>query len=484
MRKYLLLLSFTTMLSPVVCANEIVVLESKNNNLALSIYNQDLALVKDTRSANLIAGVSDIVFDGVAEKIQPETAIIYGQDIKVMEQNYSYDLMTNNNMIDKAVGQEVMTVRENPKNGENIFEKAILIGSTYGQPILKFSYGIESNFPGRIVFNKVPVGVSNKPTLTAKVKNQKAGNKNLHMAYLTSGMSWKTDYVAKVVDNNLLDLTGWVSINNESGTDYNNAKIQLVAGDVNIVKNTFSQPKMMMARASFDAVNMAEGSIAPEQVSSYELYTLPNLATLKNKQTKQISLLERKAVKFQKEFNLNSPLYFGGDNEFKKLNPTITYVMENNAKSNLGLSLPQGIIRFYENDRNGNLQFIGSDRISNTAKEETIRLNLGKAFNIVASGKILKAKEKEISRIPNNRCFKVSVQKTYDVEIEVQNSENENQNVVISQYFPDTYKIIKESVKGVEKNSTTRNWTLPIAANDKNKLTYQVEITSDNRICD
>ena len=210
MRKYLLLLSFTTMLSSGVHANEVVVLESKNNNLALSIYNQDLALVKDTRSANLMAGVSDIVFDGVAEKIQPETAIIYGQDIKVMEQNYSYDLMTNNNMIDKAVGQEVTTIRENPKNGENIFEKAILIGSTYGQPILKFSYGIESNFPGRIVFNKIPVGVSNKPTLTAKLKNQKAGNKNLHMAYLTSGISWKTDYVAKVVDNNLLDLTSCI----------------------------------------------------------------------------------------------------------------------------------------------------------------------------------------------------------------------------------------------------------------------------------
>ena len=466
---------------------EPLVLKNDNNYLSLSIYN-NLALVKDTRSADLMSGMNEVVFDGVAEKIQPETAIIYAQDVKVVEQNYSYNLMTNNNLIDQSVGQKVKTVRQNPETGENIFETATIIGAIYGQPILEFSYGIESNFPGRIVFEKLPNGVSNKPTLTAKLNNKKSGSKNLNLAYLTNGISWKTDYVADVTCSGRLNLTGWVTIKNESGIDYHNAKIQVVAGDVNTTKTRMKNTFGMLLEAGRGA-NLAysdTANISPESVNSYEIYTLPLMTSIADKQTKQIGLIEKNNVIFFKEFDLISPLYFHEtkyDAEFKKVHPSITYKINNDKKSNLGISLPEGTIRFYENDKLGNMQFIGASRIDNTAKEDTLEIKLGEAFNISVSGKIKSMNEREISRIPNKECFNVKTVETYNVEMIINNAENNDNDIVISQDFPSDYKIVKESVKGKKINKNRYQWSVKTLANNKNTLTFTVELEKSKRKC-
>ena len=487
MRYTLLLLLAGTIISGNATASEQILLKNTDNKLTLSIYNKDLALIKDLRSAELNAGRTEVVFDGVAQQIQPETAMIYGQNLKVLEQNYSYNVITYENMVDKSVGQEVTTVRKNPQTGENIFEKAFLIGSAYGQPILKFPYGIETNFSGQIVFDKIPSGISDKPILTAKIDNKKAGNKNLFLAYLTGGLSWKTDYVATIADKTQLGLTGWVTINNTSGIDYDNAKIQLIAGDVNVVQN-IAKPRFMMAKMALTAMDnsvesSAAGSVAPEQINNYELYTLPSLTSIKNKQTKQIGLIEKSAVKYKKEFNFNSPLYFGGDYEFEKQHPDITYVLENNKESNLGLSMPAGTVRFYENDKNGNLQFIGSASIGNMAKNETLRLGLGSAFNISVKGKITKASEKELERKPQNNCYNIKLQKTYKAQITVNNADTSENSIIISQHLPDNYKIIKEDIKGNAKNAQTRQWTVKVPANNKTTLSFTVEIPQNTRTC-
>mgnify|MGYP004658045575 FL=1 len=488
MHKTLFFLLAGTFLSGNALADEQILLKSNNSKLTLSIYNQDLALVKDIRQADIKAGTSEIVFDGVAQQIQPETAMLYGQDIKVLEQNYSYNVITYENLVNQSVGQEVTTVRQNPQTGENIFEKAYLIGSTYGQPVLKFPYGIETNFSGRIVFDKIPTGVSDKPTLTAKINNKKSGAKNLFLAYLTGGLSWKTDYVATISNKNQLDLTGWVTINNNTGVDYNNAKIQLIAGEVNAVRNVV-KPRMMMAKMSMavmnDSVESAGlGSVTPEQISNYELYTLPAITSIKDKQTKQIGLIEKSGVKYAKEFNFNSPLHFVGNYEFEKMHPEITYVLENNKTSNLGISLPAGTMRFYENDKNGSLQFIGSANIGNTAKEEKLRLNLGQAFNLTIAGKISKVSEKEIERKPQNKCYNVKVLKTHTAETTISNADTDANSVIISQSFPDTAKLLKESHKGTLKNASTKQWTVSVPANGKTTLSFTVQIPQDTRICD
>lgn len=488
MRNTLILLLAGTFLASVPANAEQILLKNNNSKLTLSIYNQNLALVKDIRPADIKAGMSEVIFDGVAQQIQPETAMLYGQDIKVLEQNYSYNVISYENMLNQSVGQEVNTMRQNPQTGENIFEKAVLIGAAYGQPVLKFPYGIETNFNGRIVFNQIPSGVSDKPTLTAKINNKKADSKNLFLAYLTGGLSWRTDYVATIADKNKLDLTGWVTINNNSGVDYNDAKIQLIAGDVNVVRPVV-QPRLLMAKMSMAAMDngvetAAMGSVAPEQISNYELYTLPAITTIKDKQTKQVGLIEKSGVNYVKEFNFRSPLYFGGSYEFEKQHPSITYVLENVQKSNLGISLPAGTMRFYENDKNGNLQFIGSTDIANTAKEETLRLNLGEAFNLTLKGKVAKVSEKEVERKPQKQCYNVKLLKTYTAETTVSNADTAENSVIISQNLPDNYKIVKESLKGAVKNAQTRQWTVKVPANGKTTLSYTVEIPQTTRVCD
>ena len=465
---------------------EPLLLKNQGNSLSLSIYNQNLALIKDIRSAALQSGNNDVIFDGVASQIQAETAIIYGDGITVNEQNYSYNLMSYDNFIKQYLGKEVTTVRTNSTTGENIYETATLIGEAEGRPILRFNYGIDSNFPGRVVFNNIPAGMSNQPTLAAKLNAKQGGEKNLYLAYLTGGLSWKTDYVANISSDNTLDLTGWVTINNESGIDYKHAKIQLIAGDVNIVRPMMAHSRgmVMMAKAAFNSMDEAV-SVEPESLNSYELYTLPNMTTIKDKQTKQIALIEKHGVVYKKEFNLDTPFYFGdGGVEFEKRHPAITYVVKNTADSHLGISLPAGTVRFYENDKSGNLQFIGSDNINHTAKEDTLRLNLGEAFNISVSGKIKKAKEKEIERKPNHLCHNVKLLKTYDVEVTLNNAENENNTVIVSQHFPDNHKIISESIKSEEKTATIRQWKVPVERESKKSLNFTVEIKSQERICD
>lgn len=486
MRNLLVLSAAALLFGSVAEAKEPQVLRANNETLALSIYNGNLALVKDSRPARLETGENEVIFDGVSREIQSETAIIYGKGIKVLEQNYSYNLINSDNMTKQAIGKEVLTVRESPDDGENIFDRAVILGVADGRPILRFKYGIETDFSGRIVFDEIPAGLSNKPILAAKLNSDVSGDKLLNLAYLTSGLSWKTDYVANITSKNTLDLTGWVTINNESGIDYNNAKIQLVAGDVNVVRPAM-QPRMMMAKANFAMMDMAsEGvSIEPEQINSYELYTLPNTTTIKDMQNKQISLIEKNGVHYEKEFNLRSPLYLGGESEFKKAHPDITIVMENDEKSNLGISLPAGVVRFYEKDKNGNLQFIGSNNLGNTARKETVRLNLGRAFNLVADGKVKKVSEKELSKSAksNSGCYNVSMLKTYEVTVNFNNAEKEDNTVIFKQTMADTAKVIKENIKSEAENAHTHVWKVQIPADSKRELNFTVEAKDNTRVC-
>ncbi|MBQ8482163.1 MAG: DUF4139 domain-containing protein [Alphaproteobacteria bacterium] len=486
MRGYCYLLILGCLLSTSAQA-EPLVLKNTDNSLSLSIYNRDLALIKDIRPASLKNGLNEVIFDGVASQIQAETAIVYGDGIKVNEQNYSYNLMSYDNFINQSLGKTVRTVQLNPETGENIYDNAKIIGYANGKPILRFSYGIESDFPGRVVFEDVPTGMSNKPTLEAKLDVNKSGDQNLYLAYLTSGLSWKTDYVANVKSADKLDLTGWVTISNNSGIDYERAKIQLIAGDVNIARSAFNTRGNMVKAMAFNAVmeDSMDKGIQPENINSYELYTLPNITTIKDHQNKQIALIEKNNVTYKKEFLLHSPLYFNNfaSDEFEKHHPSIIYVIENKAEANLGISLPTGIIRFYENDKNSNLQFIGSNHIANTAKEDTLRLKLGDAFNISVSGKVTTADKKEISRKPVNNCAMVETLKTYNVKITINNAEDVKNTVVIEQHFPDNHKITDENITSESKNASTRLWKVEVDKNSKNTLKYTVDITFSDRIC-
>lgn len=472
-------------------AAEKLVGENDKQSLDISIYNQNLALVKDVRKVTLEQGVNDIAFEGVSTHIKPETAILYADGLKVLEQNYDYDLLTAENIINKSVGQTVKTVVENPTTGENIFDHARIVSAAYGTPLLQFGYGLEANFNGRLVFETIPSGLRSKPTLVAKVVSEKAQDNSLSLAYLTNGMSWKTNYVAKVGSDKELNLTGWVTINNESGVDYNNAKVQLVAGNVNEVRS-YAAPRMMMLKAVAvnDAVDMAAAETAPveQDLSGYHLYTLPNKTTIKDHQTKQISLLEKNGVKYNKEARISSPFYFSPSSisGFEQLHPEMYYVLNNKEEDKLGVQLPAGVIRFYENDDNGNLQFIGENSISHVAKGEKMQLRLGSFVNVFAEGKIKKINKLSESETPKDkgRCKDVKSFYSYETEMTVHNAGKKPQEVVYTQSLPQEAEIIAETPHGTLKKAGVYEWRFVVPAEGKQVLSFVVKAPNIQRVCE
>ena len=465
-----------------------------SEDLSISVYNNDLALVRDMRHVELKKGVNDVAFEGVASELKPESVLIIGDGINVLEQNYDYALLTPYNITEKSVGKDVKTVRVNPATGEQIFDKAKLISYQGGTPVLKFDYGIETNFDGRIVFDKLPADLSQKPTLAAKISSVQAALKDIMLAYLTKGISWKTDYVAGVKDETTLDLTGWVSITNNSGVSYDNAKVQLIAGEVNETRSYQSAHRngmVMKAAMAYAADSMvAEGvNVAPESLSAYQLYTLENRTNIQNNQTKQMALIEKNNVHYEKEGRLNSGLSLSGDyaSDFEKVHPSVYYILQNEEKSNLGVPLPKGIMRFYEKDSSGNLQFIGENSIGQTAKGEKLELELGKMFDVFVSGKVTNIRKikENILTTYTGTCPRYQVIKAYDAVVEFNNGGNKETSVVFKQYINPKTEIATESMKGAFSDKSNRfyEWRMFLKADDKTTLTFTAEVTTEETRC-
>ena len=466
-----------------------------SKDLSISIYNNDLALVRDIRSVDFKQGLNTVALEGVASSIKPASVMITGDRIKVLEQNYDFALLTPQNIIEKTVGEIVKTVRVNPATGKREFDQAKLISYQQGKPVLLFDYGVEPNFDGQIVLEKLPEDLSQKPTLAAKISSLQSEKKDITLAYLTNGISWKTNYVAGIKNDEKLDLTGWVSITNNSGVAYENVKVQLIAGVVNQVPEYQSMSRGVMMKAmaysdSFVADNAAAGAIEQESFSAYQLYTLPNRTSIQNNQTKQMALIEQTDVKYEKEGRLHSRLYLNGDNSssFKKAHPDMYYILNNEQESNLGIPLPQGTVRFYENDSKGNLQFIGENNIKQTAKGEKLELRLGEMFDVFVSGKSSDARKISDTVISTlqGKCPRYKITKAYDCEVVFHNGGDQNSAVVFEQHLntPNT-KFLQENIKGEvsKENPSLYEWRINLKADEEKTLTFTAEVTQEEQRC-
>lgn len=437
--------------------------------LRLSIYNQNLALVSDVRKADLDKGGNNIAFEAVSEQIKPETALLQGKGLRVIEQNYEYDLLNYENILDQLVGKEVKTVITNQETGKNFFDKAEVVNSNNGMPLLKFSYGVESNFPGRIVFEKVPENLKVKPTLEVKVESAEKGDKDLTLNYLTNGMSWNADYVAEITGEDSLNWQGWVTIVNNSGADYKNAKVDLVAGSINQAPQNLlrARPMMAMKSASF-AMDTAESAPAmgmnAENAAEYYRYTLPFETDIMNKQSKQVSLMEIKNVKFRQIYKLSSPLYIAFNSysdEFERVHPSTVYKFENIKGNNLGLPLPSGIVRFYDKD---NTLFVGEGSINQIAEGEKFELAVGKSFDLYASGKITEVKKL------SDKSFEA------EVEVKFSNAKKNEATIEFEQNFQGSIEVVKESLKSSKDKAKTLKWDISVPAKGNAVLTYTVRV--------
>lgn len=454
-------------------AAEITLKPDNNAGMAVSIYNQNLALIKDSRRVDLKSGEAKVAFEGVAQQMKPETALLKAPGVKVLEQNYEYDLLTPVNILEESVGQKVMTVTTNPANGQNMFDKADIISSNYGNPLLKFSYGIEANFPGRLVYENLPENLRVKPTLVVKLDNQNDGSKDLTLNYLTNGLSWQANYVAEITSDSQMDLQGWVTLNNQSGADYKDAEVQLIAGDVKQENgNVRPQPRNLMMAAksvSFDAAGAAESASLPaENLGEYYVYSLPFKTDIMDKQSKQVSLMDLKGVEFEQSYRLTSPLnvsstYASGD--FERLHPSTVYKLTNSEENKLGLPMPSGVVRFYDKDGSGELQFIGAADMAQLAKGEKAELAIGEAFDIYADGKIT-AQNKLSEKMAEN-----------EVSVTFHNAKGRDAAVEFVQTFYYQTEIVSESLPSDRSKARTFKWLVNVPAGGETTLTYKVRVT-------
>ena len=478
MRRFVLLpiaASLLAMTSATLCAADLPERRSTladQRSVAVTVYNDSLALVKEVRSLPLVAGQNRFALRDVSAKIRPETALLRSLSLPgslfVLEQNFDYDLLSPAKLLEKSVGGSVRIVKTNPATGEETVETAEVLAASQGV-VLKIGDRIETGIPGRIVFGDLPSELRDRPTLVSNFTSEKAGQQEVELSYLTGGLSWQADYVAELsADDARIDLNGWVTLRNQSGTTYSNAKLQLVAGDVNRVRDELVKPA---AKMQINELRKADAApMLSESLFEYHLYTLPRPTTVANNQTKQVSLLGAAGVPANKEFLLAGADYYYNSQAGeigRKLKVGVFVEFANKEQSGLGLPLPKGVVRVYKRDSAGNAQFVGEDRIDHTPKNETVRLKLGEAFDVTADKKQTDFRRRE----PTNRASYLS-ESAY--EIVLRNAKAEDVVVTVREPVPGDWTMLEENQRHKKAAAGTAEWKVKVPANGSATLKYRV----------
>jgi hypothetical protein len=446
--------------------------QSDQTSVAVTIYNEDLALVKDSRKLSLSNGLSALSFRDVSAQIKPETALLRSllpnSSLQVLEQNFDFDLLTPQKLLEKNVRQQVSIIRTNPSTGAETHETAIVLSAQDGV-VLKIGNRIETGIPGRIVYPDVPGQLKDRPTLTTQVQYKGAEQSSLELSYLTGGLQWKADYVAELSSKeDSIDLSGWVTLTNTSGTAYPNAKVQLVAGDVNRVREVI-RPKSMMMRSE---AMVADAAMPTEQgLLEYHLYTLPRATTIAENQTKQVALFSAQHIPARKELVLAGADYYyqGQYRDIEKKQKVQVYVeFENKESSKLGLPLPKGTMRVYKRDSDGTAQFVGEDQIDHTPKNETVRLKLGNAFDVTAER--LQTDFKNLSKQNQAQIYESAY------AITLHNAKKEAVTVTVQEPINGDWKILNESQPHKKTNAHQATWKINVPAEGETTLKYRVQV--------
>lgn len=459
--------------APPASSAEIVSTLEDQSTVAVTIYNDDLALVRDCRTVTLPAGETALALREVSAQMRPETALLRSLEgangIAVREQNFDFDLLTPGKLLEKYVGRTVQVVRTHPQSGADQAEEATVLGVADGV-VLKIGERIETGLPGRLVFPAVPATLRDRPTLVVELASAAAGRQRLELSYLTGGLSWQADYVAALrADEKQLDLSGWVTLTNRSGTAYRNALLQLVAGDVHRVREDLLAPRAMLLEGG---MAKAVPAMSEERLFDYHLYTLQRPTTLKENQTKQVALLEAAGVPVRKEYRLDgAPHYYQGraGDLGEKLKVGVFLEFANRKAARLGLPLPRGVVRVYRQDRAGRPQFIGEDRIDHTAENETVRLKLGEAFDVSAN-----RKQTDFRKLGGDGRYNYRFESAY--QLLLKNAKDEAVTVTVAEPVPGDWKILEESQPHRKGAANAAVWEVAVPAKGETLLRYRVEV--------
>lgn len=441
-------------------------------DLSVTVYNSDIALVRDVRTLRLPGGTADLRFMDIAATVNPATvhfrSLTSPGSLAVLEQNYQYDLLEPEKLLRKYVGRQVTLVRNRQEAGSTRTEEvqATLLSYNSG-PVWQIGSEIVTGLHAdHIRFPELPGNLYSRPTLVWTLQNDGALEHRVEASYLAGKLAWSADYVLTVGrDDTSADLDGWVTLTNSSGTAFTNAKLQLVAGDLNRVRQELLRRDMAvgeMARAAAPAMEQ-------EAFAEYHLYTLGRRTTINNLETKQVSMLSGTRIPTLKRYVVNGQSFYYRNHQQPgapiKDVVQVFYQFRNEQKGGLGVPMPAGVIRVYQGDSHGGVHFVGEDRIGHTPKDETINIKIGNAFDVVCERRQI-----GFERI-SDRVFEL------EYEIALRNHKTQPIDVEVNEPIGGTWRMLQASHAWRQTDAWAAQFTVPVAAAGSALLKYRVRVT-------
>ena len=443
-------------------------------DLAVTVYNSDIALIRDTRNLRLGTGTSDLHFMDIAATVNPASvhfrSLTDPSRLSVLEQNYEYDLLEPDKLLRKYVGRDVTLVRRRTENGTTIDDELQAHLLSYNNaPVWRINGEIVTGLSAdHIRFPELPGNLYSRPTLIWTLDNRGGPQHRVEASYLAAKLAWSADYVLTVGrDDKAADLDGWVTVVNGSGTAFRNARLQLVAGELNRVRAVFGkavQDNMAYARAT----EAPAAPMAQEAFSDYHLYTLERKTSVNNNETKQVSMLNASAFPVRKRYVVDGQSYF-----YRNAHPgapvkdpvQVLYELKNEQKLGLGMPMPAGVVRVYQSDSKGGVQFVGEDRIDHTPKDETINLKIGNAFDVTSE-----RKQTDFERIATNVY-------EFEYEITLKNHKSVPVTVEVNEPIGGTWRMVRSSFEWTRTSAWAAQFALPVAVDGTSVLRYRVRVT-------
>lgn len=432
--------------------------------LGITVYNNDFALVREQRAADLPAGLVELEYQDVATNIEPSSVMVESDGrLEIIEQNYRYDLLDRQSLLQRYIGKQVKyrrTIATND-NFEDIIREGTLLSAS--PEIVQFGDQIEINPEGSILLPRLPAGLTAAPALIWLMDNAREGSRTLETTYITGGVSWQADHTLMLnEEEGSLDLKTWVTVNNESGASYTQTNLKLVAGEVNRIQNdvTFDMDRRESAQRT-----MMQSSVPAQEFHEYQLYTIPGKTNLRNHESKQVSLLSAAAVKYEKSYRLETGLQIGQRQGVDERRFDVRIAFSNTESNNMGMPLPGGIVRVYAQTADGGLEFAGENRIRHIPKGEELSIVTGKAFDIVAERR--------------QSTFRQVGEKSTDIgyEIDIRNRKREKVTVTVREHMYGDWTILQQSHEGKRVDSDTVDFELEIGPDSAKTLSYVTRIT-------
>jgi len=464
-------------------------------DVSVTIYNSGQALVQDVRQIAIGSGRTRIEFPDVSAQIRPETLSFAAAGAGIVEQNFDFDLLTPAKLMEKAIGQTVTLIRTNPATGVETRERATVL-STAGGVVVKIGDRIEvlrdDGLPVRTIFDRVPPNLRARPTLSVTVDSDRAGTRPASIRYLTNGLGWNADYVALFDEaKGTVDMQGWVTLTNQTGTTFHAANTLLVAGNPggggqSYNRGRFAPPQPGLVTPGTETANR-------EQLGDFYLYPLAARTTIANAQTKQVSFLDIQGVPAKRQYARTIGWLTSDD---RAMNVSSAIGFSSSREQGLGDALPAGTVRFYQRDAKGTPQFIGESAIGHTPMGSKLSLRTGDAFDVFVQAEVVKREKITADEYERSARYRViekgevvrEVIKERAVEYwrttmryTLTNAKPTPVEVELAQagldhgWWSNDYRVVSEDVPGTQANSDRREWTVPVAANSKREVTVVFE---------